>query len=460
MNLHAAAVLDQAGSYAHLLDRVDADGRLEEAASDGPIRVASDQDLLQALASASRLVRLVEAERAKLAGEIARRSEGDRSVSLARRQGTTGAGDLVAQVAGIRREEAGSLVALGGAVRTDRSLTGEPLEPRHPHVAAALAAGLLDPTVARALIRAVRKSAPGLTPGEARDLEQQLVERAQEGYTADELVTFFTTVPDHAHPEGAQPREDALNAAASVTKRVLDNGLTRWILDLDTLSSGLFGTALEANTPKQAFRIVTEDEPAPTEDERDRRSLKQRRVEAVRLMSQKVLKVEDGQVAGTAVTVLVHIGLHEFVTGIGAATIDGCQGTISAATARRLAAEAEIIPVVLGGRSQPLDLGTGRRYFSEAQRRAMAARDQGCAGPNCDAPLSWTQAAHIRPAGRGPTSVDNGVLLCPRCHKLLDERGWQIRRTEGRWWWTPPPWVDPVGRRRPGGPVPLPARAA
>jgi 5-methylcytosine-specific restriction protein A len=130
--------------------------------------------------------------------------------------------------------------------------------------------------------------------------------------------------------------------------------------------------------------------------------------------------------------------------------------SISAGTARMLAAEAEIIPVVLGGKSQPLDLGTGRRFFTEAQRRAMIARDGGgCAGPCCDAPSSWCDAAHIRPAGYGPTSIDNGLLLCWRCHLLLDAHGWQVERTDGRWWWTPPPWIDPTGRKRPGGRIPM-----
>ena len=133
-------------------------------------------------------------------------------------------------------------------------------------------------------------------------------------------------------------------------------------------------------------------------------------------------------------------------TGLGTAMLPGCMDTISASTARMLAADAEIIPVVLGGQSQVLDLGTGRR--------AMAVRDGGCAGPTCDAPLSWCDGAHIRPAGYGSTLIDNGILLCWRCHLLLDQHGWQVRREDGRWWWTPPPWVDPTGTPRPGGRVP------
>jgi hypothetical protein len=51
---------------------------------------------------------------------------------------------------------------------------------------------------------------------------------------------------------------------------------------------------------------------------------------------------------------------------------------ISAATARRLAAQGEIIPVVLGSASEPLDQGRAIRLATEPQRRALAVRDGGC----------------------------------------------------------------------------------
>ena len=60
-----------------------------------------------------------------------------------------------------------------------------------------------------------------------------------------------------------------------------------------------------------------------------------------------------------------------------AATLD-TGDRISAATARRLACEAGIIPVVLGGRREVLDQGRRKRLFTRAQRIALATRDRGC----------------------------------------------------------------------------------
>ena len=61
-----------------------------------------------------------------------------------------------------------------------------------------------------------------------------------------------------------------------------------------------------------------------------------------------------------------------FGPSVGAATCDtGHQHSTS--EARRLACNAGLLPVVLGGASVPLDLGRQERFYSEAQRTALAA---------------------------------------------------------------------------------------
>ena len=90
---------------------------------------------------------------------------------------------------------------------------------------------------------------------------------------------------------------------------------------------------------------------------------------------------------------------------------------VSAATARRMACNAGILPLVMGGKSQPLDLGRKVRYFTKAQKRAIAARDRGCANPGCSMPVHRTEVHHIKPfSENGKTDVANGLLLCIRCH--------------------------------------------
>ena len=59
----------------------------------------------------------------------------------------------------------------------------------------------------------------------------------------------------------------------------------------------------------------------------------------------------------------------------------GCEldhvGAVSPATARRLACDASVLPVVLGGPSEPLDVGRRTPVVSAALRPAVVLRDQG-----------------------------------------------------------------------------------
>ena len=116
-------------------------------------------------------------------------------------------------------------------------------------------------------------------------------------------------------------------------------------------------------------------------------------------------------------------------------------GAIDVARARRLAAAADIIPVVLGTEGEVLDLGRRARHFSRAQRLALVERDGGCAF--CGLPASMTEAHHIRWWKRhdGATDLDNGVLLCRLCHHRIHE-GWDVEVARapggGTVWFRPP----------------------
>ncbi|MEI8408057.1 MULTISPECIES: HNH endonuclease signature motif containing protein [unclassified Kribbella] len=68
-------------------------------------------------------------------------------------------------------------------------------------------------------------------------------------------------------------------------------------------------------------------------------------------------------------------------------------GTLSAAAIRRLACDAEVLPIVLGSKSQPLDVGTSERFVTRAMRQALNARDKGCVV--CGAPPIQCEAHHL-----------------------------------------------------------------
>ena len=123
---------------------------------------------------------------------------------------------------------------------------------------------------------------------------------------------------------------------------------------------------------------------------------------------------------GMSATVVVLLDYDQLLTGLGTAALDTGQ-PISAGLARQLACEAGLIPAVwrraLGSPSVVLDLGRRTRLHTEPQRTALTIRDRGCTTHGCDRPAAWCHAHHDQPwSTGGPTSVENGRLLCAYHH--------------------------------------------
>lgn len=144
-------------------------------------------------------------------------------------------------------------------------------------------------------------------------------------------------------------------------------------------------------------------------------------LDALRLTEGRLLEtLEAGRLpihGGDATHVHVTIGLDELRRDLAAADHGLGDNTtrMSASQVRRLACTANLIPVVLGGASEILDLGRSQRLFSRAQRRAMALRDQCCRAEGCSIPATWCEAHHFgRPwAQGGETNLDDGTPQLP-----------------------------------------------
>ncbi|MFF1819567.1 DUF222 domain-containing protein [Kribbella sp. NPDC058245] len=117
-------------------------------------------------------------------------------------------------------------------------------------------------------------------------------------------------------------------------------------------------------------------------------------------------------------------------------------GNLSASAVRLLACDAAILPIVLGGDSQPLDVGTEQRFVNRYIRRALNKRDKGCVV--CKAPPSMCHAHHlIHWADGGPTSLQNLALLCAVHHRAVHAGQWSVSITDGVVRVTRPAWADP-----------------
>ena len=95
-------------------------------------------------------------------------------------------------------------------------------------------------------------------------------------------------------------------------------------------------------------------------------------------------------------------------------------------------ATVQLLPAVLNGPSQPLDVGRLQRLVTGPIRAALELRDRGCAFPGCNKPPKACHAHHIIPWWTGgSTALGNLVLLCPHHHNIVEPS-----RREGAQRWT------------------------
>ena len=116
------------------------------------------------------------------------------------------------------------------------------------------------------------------------------------------------------------------------------------------------------------------------------------------------------------------------------AMLGHCRERVCAETARRLACDAGVIPVLLGASSEPLDIGRLTRVVPTGIRRALELRDGGCRFPGCDRPASRCDAHHVKFwAQGGPTGLTNLVLLCQFHHTMVHEGHWRLELDQHTW---------------------------
>src|SRR2546422_6417545 len=78
-----------------------------------------------------------------------------------------------------------------------------------------------------------------------------------------------------------------------------------------------------------------------------------------------------------------------------AAELDWAQ-PIPAETARRLACDCSLTPILHGAESHQVESGPTTRVIPPAMRRALNARDKGCRFPGCDMPAAWCDGHHLK----------------------------------------------------------------
>lgn len=416
----------------------------------GEIELMSDTGLVSVTDAVTRLRRHTDALLARVAAEVGTRSGSEFGTEgLAKKNGFHNPQRMIAASTGGSTGEAARFIAVGTATATRQSFDGEGRPARYPHVAAALEAGLISVDAAGAITGMLDRVAPRADAAVADRIEGILADRAAD-LPLSLLLRAITQAEARLDPDGAEPRDEERWLGRSLSIRENRTGMTELTARLDPESAALVKTAIEglvsdglrANpTGAGSGHPVIEDD----------RTIPQRQADALVEILRHVLGCAQTLAPLASVTTITRIDLDALRTGLGLGSIDGIDQPVSAGTIRRMAAASDLIPMVLGTASIPLDVGRKARLFSRAQRLALHERDGGCA--SCGQNITYTHAHHIRwwERHRGRTDISNGVLLCSFCHHMIHRDGWGIRATLSAVWFIPPPHIDPSQVPRLGG---------
>ncbi|NKS43709.1 DUF222 domain-containing protein [Rhodococcus hoagii] len=333
---------------------------------------------------------------------------------------------------------------------------------RQPEIADAFNAGDISAEHA-SLIGKFCETPPRGMPNEALDACRKVLLDAASGpaATTTTVRTCISRLERIFESDELPPSEDTerneFHASKTLNGRVAVKG------DLDAVTGEMLLTALSALTKPRN----------PVDDPAEKRTPARQRADAFAEILRRYLDSGDAPTEGGERPHLsLHVNAsdlarseaaHEWVNPDGDSDLFGNKdiarlphtGPLSIATARRIACDCHLTPIVVDD-GVPLNLGRTSRTVSKKQRRALIARDHGCAFPGCGAPPAHCEGHHITHwADGGPTDLDNLVLLCRYHHQLLHHSHWDVKIGADRHpWFTPPSTVDPYKK-----PVPAHNRA-
>ena len=374
--------------------------------------------------------------------------------------------------------EAKRRLHLAHAILPETTLTGDRVPPAREHLAAAFTPTAGTDTVtplqfpagsgpvlssrAGTIISATLDRLKHHTTPETLDRIEHDLTRTAATTDPDFLARLARRWADTLDADGTEPTEEVLRHTQGAFIRKPRHGLHHLEIFATTDQYEHFATIMNAATNPRTHTTNTDAStrlPAGTgvwqenDTELDRRTRPQKQLDGIITAFKAALTTNKLPTAGgNRPQIIATINYQDLLPHLTTTSTDAGNGTgnytftgpVAAATIRKLACDADIIPALLGTHGEILDLGRKTRLFTPAQRLALTARDQGCTFPNCTIPAPWCEAHHITYwSQNGPTNVSNGALLCNYHHHLIHKEQWTIHTRHGTPWFTPPRHIDP-----------------
>jgi len=397
-------------AYGHLTDSEllsVIDAALDDLGDDR-LRLANEKEQLDLLKASLRVDARLYAWQARLAARL------DAADAAWHEHGTSTA-TWLADAANLTRREAGRLLAAGQELA------------RFPIIADAASTGAVLPGQANA-ITSVLDHLPDNLPTEKLNEAQELMVGFAHTHNSTELRTLRAHLLTVIAPDTADEL-DAARLEREHRQASRDRHLT---FKDDHHGSVLIRGSLPVAAAEPLIRLVdsytsvnrgVDDLDPETEYVTPAMRRADGLLALVHHHQQQALAPTNGGDRPRVVVTLSYDSLLQAATDAGCPTghLAGSGTPIAASLLRQLLCDADIMPAVLGGPSELLDVGRTRRLVTPAIRAALELRDGGCVFAGCDKPPQACHAHHLIPwwAG-GPTALTNLVLLCPHHHGTIE----------------------------------------
>ncbi len=309
-------------------------------------------------------------------------------------------------------------------------------QPRHKTLRTRVEQGQLPVYRAAAVLRAVRQVRALIEGPEYEAALGLLMDTAvRSGFTdrdlkraCDFLIT--TILPEKDLEDQARASRDMRGVNES---SLADGTYVRFIVTCDAEGAAVFRAIMSSplaaphptTEPKTSDHSAVDGVAEGGGGEADERAATQRRYDALVTVLRRGLA--SGEHTPTTVKAAVQVtisweALCAELTSTGSGTTASGE-VLSPGTVRRLACDADLLPMVLGTENEVLAMGRARRLVTPGQRRVLEYRDEHCSFPGCSIPAPWCDCHHVVHWSRGgPSDIDNYALLCGRHHTLVHDR--------------------------------------
>ncbi|UQX10940.1 13E12 repeat family protein [Candidatus Mycobacterium methanotrophicum] len=333
-------------------------------------------------------------------------------------------------------------VTLAARIRPRRSLTGPPVAPELPALAAAVEAGAIGDEHIRAVCRAVDVLPASVSPTDVSAAERTLVDHATK-VDAGVVVKLGQRIADYLNPDGLFSDEDRARRRGLYLGPQGPDDMSRLSGWLDPEARAYF-EAIEAAVRPGRHRLDGQPEA------RDDRTPAQRRHDALKLGLQTAIASGGlGVHRGHPVTVVATTTLAELERAAHAAVDSSVPMPAPALTGggsrlpmRDLIAMAatgiHYLAVFDDHTKRPLYLGRQKRVATADQRLICYARDRGCTRPHCLVPGYYCEVHHSPDFARGGrTDADKLFFGCGGDHGMATRGELRTQTTaSGRLGWT------------------------